>query len=162
MALLRALIVSTALAVSCVASAAAQSAPPPPAPAPDAPSAPDAATGAAPYSYAVDGRRDPFESLTATSSDEKTPRPAGGGIAAIRVDELSVRGIMRSRDRLVAMVAGPDNRTYVVHQGDKLADGVIKSINPQGLVLMQNVDEPRAREKTREVRKLLRSADEKE
>jgi hypothetical protein len=70
---------------------------------------------------------------------------------------------MQSRERLVAMVEGPDNRTYVIHQGDKLADGVVKIITPQGLVLVQDVSDPRAKDKTREVRKLLRSPeDEKE
>jgi Tfp pilus assembly protein PilP len=160
------------LSVACLAGVAAapadQAAPAPPAAAAAADTARAAAPAtvdgpvAGPYSYQVDGRRDPFQSLTATTTDDKAPRPTGAGIAGIRVDELSVRGVMRSRERLVAMVTGPDNRTYVVHQGDKLADGTVKSINPQGLVLMQDVADPRAKEKTREVRKLLRSEDEKE
>lgn len=128
------------------------------APAPEPPAAP-------PYSYSPEGRRDPFLSLTAaTTIDTKAlPKPTAAGIAGIRVDELAVRGIMQARERLVAMVQGPDNRTYVIHQGDKLADGAVKSITPQGLVLVQDVSDPRASEKTREVRKLLRTPeDEKE
>lgn len=70
---------------------------------------------------------------------------------------------MQGPERLVAMIQGPDNRTYLIHQGDKLADGAVKSITPQGLVLVQDVSDPRAKEKTREVRKLLRALeDEKE
>ncbi len=131
------------------------------------PAAPTAeAQPAAPYNYNAEGRRDPFQSLTGggTGNDAKAlPKPTAAGIAGIRVDELSVRGIMQSRERLVAMVQGPDNRTYLIHQGDKLADGVVKSITPQGLVLVQDVSDPRAKEKTRDVRKLLRSPeDEKE
>ncbi len=121
---------------------------------------------AAPFHYNAEGRRDPFLSLTGSGNgnDSKAlPKPTAAGIAGIRVDELSVRGIMQSRERLVAMVQGPDNRTYLIHQGDKLADGVVKSITPQGLVLVQDVSDPRAKEKTRDVRKLLRSPeDEKE
>jgi Tfp pilus assembly protein PilP len=117
-----------------------------------------------PYMYSSEGRRDPFQSLTGTGGDSKAPpKPTAAGIAGIRVDEMSVRGIMQSRERLVAMVQGPDNRTYLIHQGDKLSDGVVKSITPQGLVLVQDVNDPRAREKSREVRKPLRSPeDEKE
>lgn len=117
-----------------------------------------------PYTYNSDGRRDPFQSLLGTGGDAKSaPKPTGTGITGIRVDELSVRGVMQARERLVAMVQGPDNRTYLIHQGDKLADGVVKSITPQGLVLVQDVSDPRAKEKTREVRKTLRSPeDEKE
>jgi hypothetical protein len=66
-----------------------------------APPAPDA-----PYSYSVDNRRDPFQSLTAGGDSKAAPRPTAAGIAGIRVDELSVRGIMQSRERLVAMVQG--------------------------------------------------------
>jgi hypothetical protein len=55
------------------------------------------------------------------------------------------------------MIKGPDNRTYIVHQGDKLADGTIKSITPQGLVLLQEVNDPLSLVKQREIRKLLRS-----
>ena len=128
-----------------------------------APVAPAGPTSGASFTYAPDGRRDPFQSLIGTGGDPKAAKPTAAGIAGIRVDELSVRGIMQSRERLVAMVNGPDNRTYLIHQGDKLADGVVKSITPEGLVLVQDVSDPRAKEKTREVRKLLRSSeDEKE
>ena len=41
---------------------------------------------------------------------------------------------MQSRGSLVAMIQGPDNKTYIVHQGDKLLDGTIKTVTPQGLV----------------------------
>jgi hypothetical protein len=75
----------------------------------------------------------------------------------MRVEEIAVRGIVQSRDRLVAMAQGPDNKSYVVHVGDKLADGVVKSVVTDGLVLVQHVSDPLAREKTREVRKPLRA-----
>ena len=73
------------------------------------------------------------------------------------VAEISVRGVMESRGALIAMIHGPDNRTYVVHQGDKLLDGTIKSVTPQGLVIVQEVNDPLSLIKTREVRKMLRS-----
>jgi Tfp pilus assembly protein PilP len=131
-------------------------------PAAPAPAEPAAAPGlvvpqATPYTYTPDGRRDPFQSLTAGGDGKAPPKTTASGIAGIRVDELSVRGIMQSRERLVAMVQGSDNRTYLIHQGDKLADGVVKSITPRGLVLVQDVSDPRSKEKTREVRKLLRT-----
>lgn len=116
--------------------------------------------GAVPYSYNADGRRDPFQNLVGTGGDAKVaPKPPAAGIAGINIEDLSVRGVMNSRERLVAMIQGPDNRTYLIHQGDKLADGVVKSITPQGLVLVQDVSDPRAKEKSREVRKLLRSSE---
>ena len=58
---------------------------------------------------------------------------------------------------LIAMIQGPDNKTYLVHQGDKLLDGTIKTITPQGLIVIQEVNDPLSLVKQREIRKLLRS-----
>jgi len=73
------------------------------------------------------------------------------------VGEISVRGVLQSRKSFVAMIKGPDNKTYLIHQGDKLADGVVKTVTPQGLVVLQDISDPLSAQKQREVRKLLRS-----
>jgi Tfp pilus assembly protein PilP len=65
--------------------------------------------------------------------------------------------VLESRGTLIAMIQGPDNRTYIVRQGDRLADGTIKSITPQGLIIEEEVNDPLSLVKQREVRKLLRS-----
>ena len=109
------------------------------------------------YTYQSDGRRDPFLSLIGAGSDarEETKRVEGpGGMA---VAEVSVRGVMQNRGSLIAMIQGPDSKTYVVHQGDKFFDGTIRSITPQGLVVVQEVHDPLSLVKQREIRKLLRS-----
>jgi len=122
---------------------------------------PAAATPAPPpqeaYTYRPDGRRDPFVNLLGTGTDAKLSSRKGEGAAGLTVVEISVRGIMQSRGGFVAMIQGPDNKTYIVHQGDKLLDGTIKSITPQGLVVAQEVNDPLSLIKQREVRKLLRS-----
>ena len=64
---------------------------------------------------------------------------------------------LQSRGGLVAMIQGPDKKTYIVHPGDKFLDGTIKSIIPQGLVIIQEVNDPLSLVKQREIRKLLRS-----
>ena len=73
------------------------------------------------------------------------------------VSEISVRGVLESRGSLIAMIEGPDKKTYVVHTGDKFLDGTIRSITPQGLVVVQEVTDPLSLVKQREIRKLLRS-----
>lgn len=142
---------------------------PPPAPAqpPAAAPAPPAQTPSqgpppTPEGYAYDpaGRRDPFVNLLGTGADtravgsRRTEGPSG-----LTAAEISVRGIMQSRGTLIAMIKGPDNKTYIVHQGDKLLDGTIKTITPQGLVILQEVNDPLSLVKQREVRKLLRSTE---
>jgi len=138
--------------------------PPPAASAPTPSTQPAAAPAAAAtppaqeaYSYRPDGRRDPFLNLIGTGSEKGLSSRKGEGPTGMTVGEISVRGVMQSRGALVAMIQGPDNKTYIVHQGDKLLDGSVKSVTPQGLVIVQEVNDPLSLIKTREVRKLLRS-----
>jgi len=109
------------------------------------------------YTYQTGGRRDPFTSLIGTGTEPRAPLQRGEGLAGMMVNELTVRGVMQSRGAFLAMVQGPDKKTYVVHAGDKFMDGTVKTVNAQGLVIVQNVNDPLSIEKQREVRKLLRS-----
>jgi Tfp pilus assembly protein PilP len=115
-----------------------------------------AASASDAYEYRPDGRRDPFLNLLHAGTDIRGPRKTDGP-ATFSVSDISVRGVLQTREALVAMIQGPDNRTYVVHQGDKLADGVVKNVTPQGLVVIQDITDPLSVQKQREVRKLLRS-----
>jgi Tfp pilus assembly protein PilP len=109
------------------------------------------------YSYESGGRRDPFLNLLGAGSDVKVSTKRGDGSAALSVAEISVRGVMQSHGEMIAMVQGPDAKTYVVHQGDKFADGAIKNITTQGLIVVQEVNDPLSLVKQREIRKLLRT-----
>jgi hypothetical protein len=109
------------------------------------------------FVYDIDGRRDPFLSLLGTGDEPEVALQRGGGAAGLTLGEISVRGIMQSRGTLIAMIQGPDNKTYLIHPGDKLADGVVKSVTPQGLIVVQEINDPLSIQKQREVRKLLRS-----
>jgi Tfp pilus assembly protein PilP len=150
--------------VALTAPAVRAQAPQPPAPAtaapkPPQPEAPAASQPPLPesYTYRADGRRDPFQNLLGSGSEKNVIAHKGDGPAGMSLNEISIRGIMQSRGSLVAMVQGPDNKTYIVHQGDKLLDGTIKTITPQGLIVIQEVNDPLSLVKQREVRKLLRS-----
>ena len=109
-------------------------------------------------SYQADGRRDPFLNLLGTGSEPRNDRQARNeGPAGLTVAEISVRGVLESRGSLIAMIEGPDKKTYIVHTGDKFLDGTIRSITPQGLVIVQEVNDPLSLVKQREIQKLLRS-----
>jgi Tfp pilus assembly protein PilP len=153
---MHALLLALVLGIADMQSApAAQSQTPPasaPAPAPQAPAPPPET-----YVYQSAGRRDPFLSPFGGSSESRQMSRRGDGPAGMTLAEISVRGILESRGTLVAMVQGPDNKTYIVHQGDKLLDGTIKSVIAQGLIVIQEVNDPLSLVKQREVRKLLRT-----
>ena len=145
-----------------------------PAPAPVVPGQPGAAPmvpgqpGAAPiqaektgagYSYDPAGRRDPFVTLTGRGGD--LPTEGGGsrppGIAGVLVSEVTVKGVIKSsKGGFIALVQSPDNHTYLIHPGDKVFDGTVKTITQDAVVFSQDVNDPLSLVKQREVRKTIR------
>ena len=55
------------------------------------------------------------------------------------------------------MIQGPDKKSYIVHQGDRFVDGTIRSITSEGLIVVQEVNDPLSVGTEREIHKLLRS-----
>ncbi|HET9467410.1 MAG TPA: hypothetical protein VFO48_03320 [Vicinamibacterales bacterium] len=130
----------------------------PAAPQPGTPPATSPPPAAEPYTYDPAGRRDPFVSLLSRGIE-----PASGkkltGLASLATAEVMVRGVMQSRNSYVALLSGPDGKTYSARVNDRLLDGVIRSVTPQGIVIMQEVNDPLSLVKQREVRKGLRTAE---
>jgi type IV pilus assembly protein PilP len=146
---------------------------PPAAKAPAAAPAPGSAPAAAPaaavtplepqgYTYDPQGRRDPFVSLLRRGSE--VPRLAGSnrpnGLAGLETSEVTLKGTIATQGTYVGILQGSDSKTYIVRAGDKLLDGTIRVINPESMVIAQQVTDPLSLEKQREVRKLLRQTEE--
>jgi Tfp pilus assembly protein PilP len=118
-----------------------------PVPTSPVPPAPDAA-----YHYDPAGRRDPFVSPLQAFTDLRPVRRAQG-LAGVGANDLSVKGIVESNGAFVAMVEGPEGRTYLAHVNDPLADGRIKAITLTEVVIEQDVHDPLSPVKEREIRK---------
>ena len=113
----------------------------------------------APFTYDPEGRRDPFISLLGRGSDPKGTGVRPSGVPGLLINEVSVKGIVRNNSGFVALIQGPDNKTYVVKAGDRLMDGTVKSIVQDAVVFSQDVNDPLSLVKQKEIRKTLRSAD---
>jgi type IV pilus assembly protein PilP len=109
------------------------------------------------FSYDPAGRRDPFVSLLGRGGDPRSKASRPAGLGGILINEINLKGIMRDRTGFVAMVQGPDNKTYIVRPGDRLMDGTVKSILADAVVFSQDVNDPLSLVKQREIRKALRS-----
>lgn len=142
--------------------------PPPAATTPAGPAAPSTTAAAASSAsrpddraaYDPSGRRDPFVSLLQVGD---TKLPVGGrprGVTGLLVSEVSLRGVLRSRGQLVAIIQAPDNKTYTVHPGDALFDGTVKVVAQDAVIFVQRVDDPLSPVKQREIRKTLRVSEE--
>jgi Tfp pilus assembly protein PilP len=128
------------------------------APATAAPAAQPPASAPEAYTYDADGRRDPFVSLVARGVEPTTGKKTDG-LGSLTTAELMVKGVMQSRNSYIALVSGPDGKTYQAHVNDRLVDGTIRSVTPQGLVIVQDVNDPLSLVKQREVRKGLRASE---
>ena len=119
---------------------------------PAAPAAPQAG-----HSYNPEGRRDPFVSLLRRGADvAAAPGMRAAGLKGLGVGEVTLRGTLASQGGYVAILQGADSKTYIVRPGERLADGTIRSITSDALVILQQVNDPLSLEKQREVRKVLR------
>jgi Tfp pilus assembly protein PilP len=139
-------------------------APAAPAPAPAAPAKPALPSPPPNFQYSPEGRRDPFLDLmnrgadTVRGNNASAKRP--DGVPGLETNAIVVRGIMQSRGAYLAMISGPDGKVFTVRAGDKLFDGVIRTITAQAIVILQEVNDPLSLEKQREVRKFLRGGEE--
>jgi Tfp pilus assembly protein PilP len=117
------------------------------------------AEAGAPFTYNPEGRRDPFVSLAGRGNDPKAQGVRPPGVPGLLINEVSVKGIVRNSVGFVALIQGPDNKTYVVKAGDRLMDGAVKSIVQDAVVFSQDVNDPLSLVKQKEIRKVLRSAE---
>jgi len=107
--------------------------------------------------YDGQSRRDPFAPLVSPP----TPRAAAGaattrrapGLAGMTAADVVLKGIISSGATRMALLEGPDGRTYLARAQDRLHDAVIRRIDADAVVLLTTAT-PRGG--GREVRKPLR------
>ncbi len=110
------------------------------------------------YSYDPAGRRDPFVSLLGRGGD--LPSTTGSrppGLPGVLINEVTLKGVLKSaKGDFIALLQSPDNHTFIVHPGDKVMDGAVKTITQDAIVFSQDVNDPLSLVKQREVRKTIR------
>jgi Tfp pilus assembly protein PilP len=111
------------------------------------------------FTYTARGRRDPFVTLLKRGTDAKeaTVTARAAGLAGLASSEVLLRGVLASQGTYVAMLLGADEKTYIVHPGDKLADGTIRTITADSMIIQTKTND--ATQKPREIRKKLRQMD---
>ena len=128
-----------------------------PAAAPAPAAAPRTGSG---YTYDASGRRDPFLSLDHASDPRANTGGKMAGLAGLMINEATVKGVVKSRGRMLAMVQAPDNKTYIVKASDRLLDGEVRAVTAEAVVFVQNVNDPLSPVRQREIRKPLRIVEE--
>jgi len=82
--------------------------------------------------YSPAGRRDPFKNLLGGKDIKE--RSAVGGIPQLSIDDTTLVGIVKTKQKLTAIVSGPQGFPYFIKAGDKFADGYVLAINDYQVV----------------------------
>jgi len=112
------------------------------------------------YTYKPEGRRDPFMNLQKSiASRQDTVRPVG--VAGFSINEVHLRGIVKdSVQGFIALLLGPDGKTWFCKIGQRLYNGSITSIDAATVTFREEVTDPLSPVKTREVKKTLYPSEE--
>ena len=111
------------------------------------------------FRYEARGRRDPFVSL-ALGVNVLPPEIRPPGLAGMLIQEVSLRGIVKTQDGYIAMIQGTDNKSYFAKLGERLYDGTIQSIDDAKVVFSQEINDPLRIEKFQQVEKSLHPVEE--
>ncbi len=96
------------------------------------------------FSYDPAGRRDPFRSLLEGIKEEEASRERPPGLPGMRIEELTLEGIIETPQGRIAFAQGRDKVAYILREGTKLYNGEVKEILPDRVIFRQQVNDPKA------------------
>jgi hypothetical protein len=108
----------------------------------------------APAASAAAHRRDPFLALISASSIS-APVRLPPGKAGLQVSTVRVDGIVRSQNGMIVVVTNPQNKTYFLHQGDRLFDGRVEQVSMDAVTFSESGKDPFGKEIQRTVVKRI-------
>ncbi|MBI3932635.1 MAG: hypothetical protein HY317_04410 [Acidobacteria bacterium] len=112
------------------------------------------------YRYNPGGRRDPFVSLLKPvegAQGDKTKKP---GMDGFLIQEVALKGIVKTTEGYVAMIVGPDAKAYFPRVGQRLFDGSIVAMDQTSVTFRQEVTDPLSPVRVRDVKKSLYPSEE--
>ena len=111
------------------------------------------------FNYDARGRRDPFISL-ALGLNILPPEERMPGLGGMLIQEVSLRGIVRTSEGYIAMIQGTDNKSYFAREGERMYDGTIEVIDSEKVVFRQEINDPLRIEKFQRLEKWLHPLEE--
>jgi len=112
------------------------------------------------YTYNPMGRRDPFVSLLKPVSPDQGPKTRRPGMEGFLIQEVALKGIVKTPKGYTAMLLGTDGKSYFVGVGQRLFDGVVTAIDATTVTFRQEVTDPLSTVKSRDLKKTLYPSEE--
>lgn len=103
------------------------------------------------------GRRDPFVCLvTPKKVPGATVQGKPGSLSSLAVADVLVTGIMKVGQDPIALLQGPDGKSFPTKSGDRLRDGVVKRIERDAVIFLQQEEDVMGAVHPKETRKTIR------
>jgi hypothetical protein len=99
------------------------------------------------------GKRDPFVSIIRTETLDHSG--CATGKKCLVVDQIDLKGVVRSANGMIAVVENLARKTYFLHEKDPVFNGEVVRIERDGIVFRERVVDRLGRQGTREVVKRL-------
>ena len=112
------------------------------------------------YVYSSQGRRDPFVSLLKPIGPDRGSGQRKPGMEGFLIQEVALKGIVRTPKGYTAMLLGTDGKSYFVQEGQRLFDGVVTKIDAAAVTFRQEITDPLSTVKSRDVKKTLYPSEE--
>jgi len=107
---------------------------------------------ARPEHKSMQGKRDPFVSPISTSSGVALPASnCASGKRCLVIDQLVLRGVVKTATGMIAVVANSINKAYFLHENDPVFNGYVVRITGDSVVFKENTVDRAGRQGTREV-----------
>jgi hypothetical protein len=95
------------------------------------------------------GKRDPFVSVIVARADSTAA--CSGGKRCLVVDQLALRGIVRTPTKWIALVENPARKTYYLYENDPISNAVVVRITGDSVIFRENIMDALGHSTEREV-----------
>jgi hypothetical protein len=95
------------------------------------------------------GKRDPFVSVIVARNDSSAA--CSGGKRCLVIDQLALRGIVRTPSKWIALVENPAKKTYYLYENDPIYNAVVVRITGDSVIFRETLMDALGHSTEREV-----------
>lgn len=119
----------------------------------NAATAPDSTKSEGAEAINITGRRDPF--VSPVVSRAMSGSSCSSGKRCLAIDQINLRGIVKSDDGMIAVVVNALDKAYFLHENDPVFNGYVVRITGDSVVFKESVQDKFGKPFTREVTKKI-------
>jgi Tfp pilus assembly protein PilP len=101
----------------------------------------------------VNGHRDPF--VSPVMSRAATGSGCSSGKRCLAIDQINLRGVVKSDDGMIAVVVNALDKAYFLHENDPVFNGYVVRITGDSVIFKETVQDKFGKPFTREVTKKI-------